>query len=102
MALITENPSVRPPGDELTCLLCGIEILTLQDIKEASRDFCGLAFQEEQWKAFRGTRLHNVFVPSCEVENAYFHEWPALWGTAHRASELHSKALGIYANLHSS
>ncbi|RJE20172.1 hypothetical protein PHISCL_07489 [Aspergillus sclerotialis] len=84
MARVIDGHFVGPPDDEPICLLCGIEISHIHSTEATSSSCPGVAFQEEQWKAFKGTRLQHILVPSSEVENAYFHKYPRLWESAYR------------------
>lgn len=86
----SEDDDDVPMDSEPVCLLCGAEMELMGRYAVTNTDFPRVALEEEQWKKHMRPLRSYVFVPSSEVENAYFYKYPRLWATACRASKLDS------------
>lgn len=85
---------VNPP---LVCLLCGMEVPATYDSGIANIYEHNQILKQSQWKGIWKSNLDHVIVPSREIEEAYFSDFPRPWPCFCRVSKFSTR--GFRSNL---
>ncbi|KAJ5968171.1 hypothetical protein N7501_004419 [Penicillium viridicatum] len=90
MVLLCPYASTTDVNPPLVCLLCGMEVPESYASGIADTYEHDQILKQSQWKGIWKSNLDHVMVPSHEIEEAYFSDFPRLWACFCRVSKRES------------